>query len=419
VRYVKAHGDALRDFAVFLALRAQLAPQHGPDWRRWPAAFRDPVSPAVRDFAAVHADDVGFHCYLQFELDRQLGEAAAHARAAGLDVGLYQDLAIGSSPGGSDAWAFSDLFVTGATLGAPPDTWYRRGQDWGFHPLDPRRLAARGYDYWIRLLRAGLAHAGALRIDHVIGLFRQFWIPSGGTPAEGGYVRFPTEDLLAILALESGRAGALVIGEDLGTVPRGLTRTLAAWGVLSTRILYFARDRRGQFLPAGSYPPRALVSANTHDMAPLAGYWVGRDLELRWRAGQIRSRSAFAHAKQERRAELAALAHRVAPEGPVSRPEASHADAEMRGAVHAFLCRTPAALVGLSLDDLVGEREPVNLPGAGPDVFPSWSRRLRMPTERLRTAPEVRAALGPVLRTARARRRRRRRRGTRGRSGRR
>ncbi len=402
-RYVDAQGDALRDFAVFLVLRAHLTSRHGADWRRWPMEFRDPASDAVRRFAAAHADDVDFHCYLQFELDRQLAGAAARARVAGLGVGLYEDLAIGSSPTGSDTWALPGLFVTGATLGAPPDAWYRRGQDWGFQPLDPRRLAATGYDYWIRLVRVALAHAGALRIDHVIGLSRQFWIPSGRTPAEGAYVRFPAADLLGILALESTRAGALVIGEDLGTVPRHLPRLLAEWGVLSTRVLYFARDRRGAFLPARAYPAQALVSANTHDMAPLAGYWVGRDLELRWRAGQMRSRSGFEKAKRDRRAELRALARRLAAEGVLSRRAAPDPEGALRGAVHAFLCRTPAALVGLSLDDVVGEREPVNLPGAGLSIFPSWSRRLRVPVERLPTAPEVRAALGPVLRTSRAR----------------
>ncbi len=406
--YVAAEGATLDDHATFLALQADLAPRHGDDWRRWPARFRDPRSVAVRDFAARHSREIDFHRFLQFELDRQLEASQGRARGGGQALGLYQDLAIGSSSTGSDAWAFADVFLEGATLGAPPDTWYARGQDWGFHPLDPRRLAASGYAYWVRLIRGALRHAGALRIDHVIGLCRQFWVPADRTPADGGYVRFPADDLLGILALESARAGAVVIGEDLGTVPRGMSRTLARWGILSTRVLYFARSRRGAFSPARAYPPGALVSANTHDMAPLAGYWEGRDLKLRWRSGQLGSRAALARARRERGAERRALERRLRAERLLPTSPSADADAAFTGAVHAFLGRTPAALVGLSLDDIVGEREPVNLPGAGLDVYPSWSRRLALPVERLGSDDAVRVRLGGVLGGARARVTRRR-----------
>jgi 4-alpha-glucanotransferase len=401
-RYLDRTKPLLREFATFVVLQERLAGRHGVDWRRWPAVYRDPGSAAVARFAAEHEREIDFHCYLQFELDRQLAQAAAGARAAGMPIGLYQDLAIGSSPTGSDAWAFQGLFLDGVTIGAPPDAWYSRGQDWGFHPLDPRRLAATGYQYWIALLRGAFAHAGALRIDHVLGLFRQFWVPVGRPPSEGAYVRIPTEDFLGILALESTRAGALVIGEDLGTVPRGVPETLAAWNILSTTVLYFARTRAGGFLPARAYPERALVSANTHDMAPLAGYWRGRDLELRQRFGQFRSAAAVRAARTERGRERHALVRRLAAEGVLGPGRGRDADAGLRGAIHAFLARTPSALLGVSLDDLTGEVEPVNVPGTGPKEYPNWSRRLRLPVDMLATDPQVKEALEGVLRSGRA-----------------
>lgn len=408
-RYLEGRRASLPDFATFLVLLQHLAARHGADWRRWPVPYRTPDSPTVRRFRREHEQEIDFHCYLQFELDRQLGEVAVRARDAGMPIGLYQDLAIGSSPRGSDAWAFQGSFLDGVTIGAPPDVWYSRGQDWGFHPLDPRRLAATEYAYWISLLRAAFAHAGALRIDHVMGLFRQFWIPAGRPPSEGAYVRFPAEDFLGILALESSRAGALVIGEDLGTVPHGLPATLAAWGILSTSVLYFARTRDGGFLPSGAYPERALVSADTHDMAPLAGYWRGRDLELREEFGQFRSAGAARGAWKERRRERRALARRLLAERVLAPGRCREADARLRGAIHAFLARTPAALLGVSLDDLTGEVEPVNVPGTGPKERPNWSRRLRVPVEMLAADPQVKEALDGLPRSDRAMRAARRR----------
>lgn len=391
-RYVASEGEPLRDFATFMALGEEFERQGRPP-RRWPAPFRHVRSAAVRDFQVARRETVDRHCYLQFELDRQLGGVAEAARAHGLALGVYQDLALGSSRRGSDPWAFPCLFFNRIDIGAPPDNYAPTGQNWGLPPVDPRALAASGYEYWIRLLRAVLRGAGALRIDHVMGLFRQYWIPAGGTGADGAYVRLPADDLLGILALESRRAGALVIGEDLGTVPRGLPATLARQSILSTRVLYFERTRGGSFRPSRAYPRRALVGANTHDLVPLAGFWDGADLTLRRRVGLLRTAGELAAARAARTRERRALLGRLRREGVLPASGGEPGGVELCCAVHAFLARTPAVLAGVSLDDLTGERTPVNQPGAPLARYPSWSRRMRLALEALPGDPEVRRRL--------------------------
>jgi len=392
--YLRTEGDALDGFATFIALRDSLRrrARRPRPWQRWAAPFRDSRSTAVREFAATHREAIDRQRWLQFELDRQLAAVAHHAAGAGLRVGIYQDLALGSAPDGSDTWAFPELFVNGAHIGAPPDALAPGGQDWGLPPIDPRVLVDDRYQYWIRLIRSAFRHAGALRIDHVMGLFRQFWIPEGYPGSEGAYVRFPADELLAILALESKRARALVIGEDLGTVPAGLPRILKQWGILSTRVLYFERGARGTFRPGHRYPTRALVAANTHDLAPITGFWEGRDLALRRATGQIPNKPALAAALVERARDRRLLVARLARAHLLPRNREPTA-IELRTAVHAFLCRTPAAMVGISLDDLVGEADPVNLPGISLDAYPSWRRRLSLRLEALPGDANVRHAL--------------------------
>ena len=387
--------DTLTDFATFTALRDSLErkdPALG-DFARWPTALRDPRSSEVERFRVEHADEIGFHAWLQFELDRQLGEVAAFARAASLPIGVYEDLAIGSAPDSGDAWSFPGLFVRGATIGAPPDDYSSTGQDWGLPPLDPTRLRAEGYRYWILLLRAAFAHGGALRIDHVMGLFRLFWIARGRPGSEGAYVRYPADDLLGILALESRRNRALVVGEDLGTVSQDVPGALASWGILSSRVLYFERDEWSGFHPSKAYSSRALVTANTHDLPPLAGYWSDRDLVLRRAVGQIPSDEELAAACARRDTERAALLERLAEEGCLDGDPAQAGPTERCAAVNAFLCRTPAPLLGVSLDDLAGETEPVNLPGVPVEQYPSWSRRMLRRIDEIASSPDTRQAL--------------------------
>jgi len=388
-RFVETEGESLERYATFEALVDHLG--HG-DWRRWPHGFRDPRAPEVGAFRAEHERDVDFHRWLQFELDRQLGAVAEAARKSRLPIGLYQDLAIGTSPNGADTWAQPELFIQGASIGAPPDPYSATGQNWGLPPIDPRALRADRYRYFIRLVRSGFRHAGALRIDHVMGLFRLFWIPEGKTGKEGAYVEYPSNDLLGILALESVRHDALVVGEDLGTVPKEVPPALEKWGVLSSKVLYFEREKRG-FKAAQRYEPLALATANTHDMATLAGFWEGRDIEQRARVGLIHGNAALEEARRTREEDKQALLLRLAREEILPYGYEPNDNADLRGAIHEFLCRTPAALVGLALDDLAGEVDAVNLPGVGPDKHPSWKRKMALTIDEMRASDDVHRAL--------------------------
>jgi 4-alpha-glucanotransferase len=235
-----------------------------------------------------------------------------------------------------------------------------------------------------------------------MGLFRQYWVPFGSRSTEGAYVRFPARELLALLAVESRRHDALVIGEDLGTVPRGLQSQLARWGVVSSRVLLFERDRRGTFHPASQYSRRALVTVNTHDLPTLADYWAGRDLELRHELGLL-SDEALGEARVRRENERRALLRRLAADGCLPSPEEPDSFSQLCAAVNSFLCRTPAPLVGLSLDDLAGETDPVNVPGVPPERYPSWTRRMRLSVEALARDETIQEALtGAAERSRRA-----------------
>jgi 4-alpha-glucanotransferase len=394
-RYREREGPALVDFATFEALAdRQEAAGAGRSSDAWPEALARADAPAVRDFRAAHPERVEWHAWLQFELDRQLARVAATARAAGLPIGLYTDLALGSRAGGSDVWAFPELFARGVSVGAPPDAFSPEGQDWSFPPLDPHALRRDGCAFWRRLLEANLRHAGALRIDHAMALRRLFWIPRGASPHEGAYVRYPSADLLAVL-VEVGRArGALLIAEDLGTVPEAFSEELRAHGLLSSRVLLFERGPEG-FRPAADYPVGCLATANTHDLAPLRALDSELDLALRRRAGQIRDDAELARCVAERRRERGQLVARLVQDGWLDAGGPATPD-ELAAAVTAFLCATPARLVGVALDDLAGEDEPINLPGVSAERHESWVRRMRTPLERIFELPRARAMLARV-----------------------
>ncbi len=366
-RYVVAGGARLEGFALFRALDEHFGTDRGgtDGWRSWPVQYRDPESVAVAEFARMHADEVDLHRWVQFEIDRQLAGVDRAAQRSGLALGIYQDLPIGAVPSGCEEWLLRSLFCSGATIGAPPDAFFAGGQTWGLAPIDPHAMRAGAYAYWSDLLQRAFAHAGALRIDHIMGLARQYWVPQGGSARDGAYVRMPADELFGVLALESRQANAVVIGEDLGTVPEEIPPLLERWGVLSTKVLYFERTANGGFRSPSSFPRRAFVSVNTHDLATLAGYEAALDVELNHRAGVLdEERARQAQAARGDEVESLRRWANVAPGGSSS------------AAVYARLATAPSALLGVSLDDLAGEREPVNLPGVPGDVYPSWRRRM-------------------------------------------
>jgi 4-alpha-glucanotransferase len=391
-------GERSREFADFVrrqepeltrhATWAALAESTGvPDWRQWPASLHHPDDPAVEAYREAHREIVDFHRWLQFESSRQLADVAGRARALRMPIGVYQDLAIGTNAGGSDAWSNPELFLSDASIGAPPDPYSSTGQVWGIPPMDPRALRKERYRYWIQLLRRAFEHAGALRIDHVMGLFRMFWITAGGTGLTGAYVKQNHHDLLGILALESIRHDALVVGEDLGTVPKTVPPALLKWGILSSKVLLFEKDRRG-YKPAKRYPRLSLATANTHDMPTLPGFWAERDIELRERVGLLRTSEEVGAERRERVRDKEALL-RLLRLAPPREFEREHFSRRLAGAVHDFLCDSPAMLVGVSYADLIGEVNPVNVPGVGPDRYPSWRQRTRMTLEETTWSFEV------------------------------
>ncbi|CAL9423276.1 4-alpha-glucanotransferase [Streptomyces sp. enrichment culture] len=368
--FLAEQGRALEDHATWCAL----AEVHGPDWHHWPAALRDPRSDGTARARAELRDRVDFHRRLAWLTDAQLRAAQRAAREAGMPVGVVHDLAVGVHPQGADAWAQQDHFAAGMSVGAPPDAFNAHGQDWGLPPWRPDRLAASGYAPFRQLLRALFRYAGALRIDHVMGLFRLWWVPRGRPPTEGAYVHYDAEAMLAVLVLEASRAGAVVIGEDLGTVEPGVREALRERGVLGTSVLWFERDWAGDGrpLPPERWRADCLATATTHDLPPTAARLTGEHVELRDRLGLLtrpREREA-AEAAADTEEWLALLARLGLLHGTDGRAGTASEEAEIQ-AVHRFLARTPARMVGVWLPDGAGDRRPQNLPGTW-DQYPNW-----------------------------------------------
>jgi 4-alpha-glucanotransferase len=403
-RFVAAKGGTLSRFSQFGALADHF--KKG-DWRRWPGAYQDPENPAVAQFAREHHQEVGLAQYGQWLAEAQQGEACRAARAHGLTFSLYEDMALGVNPGGFETWAHRDLFALGAAIGAPPDAFNPKGQNWGLPPMIPERLRASGYRLFIDTLRANLPVGGMLRLDHVMGLFRLLWIPRKGEASQGAYVRYPERELLAILALESQRRRALIIGEDLGTVPPRIRQELSRLGVFSYRVFYFERDGNRHFLPPEAYPSQAVATATTHDLPTLAGFWQGNDLTLKqnlhlYPAPHLAEDDAAAR-DEDRRFLLAALkSQRLLPTDTAPPPVSSDSDTStLREAVLTYLAESQAALMEVRLEDIFGVAEQQNLPGTK-DEHPNWRRKLPLTLDQMIQEPEP-ARLAARLNAARSR----------------
>ncbi len=377
------HGEPLRHMAIFGALRES---EFGPDPSHWPAALRDPASDSVTAFAARNAVDVSFHAYLQWLADEQLAAVAARAREVGMSIGLYGDLALGASGGGSDVWAANHAYAVGVSIGAPPDDLSPDGQSWGLPPLRPSTLMGDGIDEFRAALQAAMRYMGAMRLDHVMGLQRLFWVPDGGDMAGGAYVDYPFDTLMATVVVESAANNCLVVGEDLGTVPPGLRHTLHAAGVLTYRVVWFERRWDGDraFLTPSEYPAHALATVSTHDLATIAGYIRGTDVEHRERIAGDRNDEA----RSRRADDVVALRSTLQSCSGLS---ADEPNAQLvRDAFHRFISATPCALAMVQMDDVFDEIEQANLPGTTTE-HANWRRRLRVPVEEWASSPEFTA----------------------------
>jgi (1->4)-alpha-D-glucan 1-alpha-D-glucosylmutase len=405
----ESEGEALERFALFNALQEHF---HDQDpgvwgWPVWPEAFRAPDAPAVRAWRDAHPETVGFYAWLQWVAEDQLAGCGLRSFELKLGVGVYQDLAVSIDRAGAEAWGWQHLYAEAASIGAPPDDFNLNGQDWGLPPLIPQRLTESGYAPFIAMLRAAMRHAGALRIDHVMGLKRLFWVPPGGKPADGAYVDYPFADLLGILALESQRNRCLVIGEDLGTVPDEVRAALHPLGVLSYRLLLFEKDAEGNFKTPEQYPSQALVAASTHDLPTLKSYWLGHDLDVRAQLGLYPdddARAAQVVNRAQDRARLLVALERAGllPEGltmhPVSAPEMTP---ELQLAIHAYIARAPARVLMVQMEDVLGQLDQVNLPGTT-GQYPNWRRKLPLNLEEWPNDPRV-VALAEALQRERGR----------------
>jgi 4-alpha-glucanotransferase len=388
----RKHGESLTRFAIFQALREHRGARDPAqrDWRRWPAELRDPSSPAVAAFAAAHEAEVEFFAYLQWQIEVQLAACVESGRAAGLPIGLYLDLAVGTDAAGADAWAAPHLVASGATIGAPPDAYNRKGQNWGLPPLNAAALRASGFQPFAELLRANMRWAGALRIDHVLGLMRLFWIPEGGRPVDGAYVAYPFDELIAVVALESQRNRCLVIGEDLGTLPDGFQAAMREAGLLSYCLLYFERDASGRFRPPADYPVDALVSVSTHDLPTVWGFWSRRDLDEKERVGAYPDATSATAARGARVEEIEGLIAALLRERLIQ-PGQPRKVVPLE-AILRFVARTPSRLLMVGLEDLLGVVDQANLPGTI-DEHPNWRRRLPTDIEAIMADARVLSAV--------------------------
>ena len=388
--FTEQEGESLARYALFQALEESCQSAQSPPivWGDWPGPYRTPTSPEVGEFRRHHMHRVRFFQYLQWLAAEQLRLLVKQTHDVGMPIGLYHDFALGSDRYGADGWLNQELLAFNADCGAPPDAFAPQGQNWGFSPLDPLRLRANGYRYFSTLLRNNLRYGGAIRIDHVMALFRLFWIPRGLPPAMGTYVYYRDDELLAILALESVRAKALVIGEDLGTVPDWVRERLGLAGVLSYRVFYFEREQWGGWKSPAQYPAQALAVATTHDLPTLAGYWDGVDIDTRSTLGLFPSDDARQAMWAERQGEksriLAALkAEGLLPawvsEDPAYTPTMTP---ELVDGIHQYLARSPAWMVLANVEDIIGTRLQTNLPGTV-DQHPNWCRKLAVSVEEL------------------------------------
>lgn len=401
-KWIESEGEALLRFATYCALDEHLH-RRNPDlwiWPDWPEEFRNPDSAAVSDFQYKHSRNIEFQCYLQWRLDQQLAEAQAAVRAAGLSIGLYHDLPLATDRYGCELWAHPNCYVAGCRVGSPPDDFSPKGQDWGFPPPNRDHHRASGYRHYVATIRAAVRHGGALRIDHVMRLFRLYWIPDAVDAGSGAYVRDNWEDLIRILALESSRNQYFIVGEDLGTVEPWVREVLARFAILSYRLLYFERADGGRFKLPHEYAHQALVSTTTHDLPTLAGFWTGSDIEARKNAGVL-DEAGYQGSRADRERDKQRLTEALRQAQLLPDGDHSQWSDQVRDACLAYLAQSPAMLLSLNHEDLSGEPAQQNLPGTTAQ-YPNWGRKMTHSPEELAAAPVTASTRAILERLGRA-----------------
>ncbi|NMO88180.1 4-alpha-glucanotransferase [Actinomycetospora sp. TBRC 11914] len=371
----------LRDVATWFAL----AERYGPEWRSWPEGLRSPDGEGIDAARAELADRIVFHAWCQYLLDLQLAEA--HAATFGMPVGLIADLAVGCAPDGADAWALQSFLAPGVHVGAPPDDFNQRGQDWSLPPWRPDRLAEAGYGPVRDMLSAVLRHADGVRIDHVAGLWRLWWIPPGRPATEGTYVSYDAEAMLAVLAIEATRAGAIVVGEDLGTVEPEVTEGLEARGMLGCAVLWFERDDHGDLLPPQQWSQTSLGTISTHDLPTAVGFLRDEHVRVREEAGLLTDADGARKQAERDRAELLAL---LVSQGLLA--EGDTDEERIVAAMHALLARASSRIVLAAFTDVLDEPRQPNLPGTT-DAYPNWRIPLPSSIEEMLRDPRVQATV--------------------------
>lgn len=377
----REQGEALELHARFDALDAHF----GGGWRQWPAAYRDPLGEAANSFALEHREEVDFYVFLQWLADRGLAGAQSAAKGAGMAIGLIADLAVGMDPGGSHAWSRRAALLSGLSIGAPPDPLGPDGQDWGITTFSPSALRRTGFEDFIATIRAALRHSGGIRIDHAMGLKRLWVVPHGLPSTQGAYLLYPERDLMRLLALESWRARAIVVGEDLGTVPAGFREDMARRGFLGTRVLWFERNSRGGFKRPSTWDRQAAAMTSTHDLPTLAGWWSEQDIDWAWALGRT---SAFASPAAERAARAKDRRRLWRAIGKAERQPAPGLPKRAVTAAIEHVAGSACELALIPAEDLIGVAEQPNLPGTT-EEHPNWRRRLPGVVEEMLDAPEV------------------------------
>jgi 4-alpha-glucanotransferase len=370
--------------ALFEALQAHFQAQDASifGWPRWPEAYHNPYSDVVRTFSSDHRDEVNFYLYLQWQMTQQLSRVTARVKERGLEIGLYLDLSVGVDSSGAQVWANRELYALSARVGCPPDALNQKGQDWGLPPIIPQKLREQGYELFVQMLQENMRYAGALRLDHVMGLYRLFWIPAELGATEGTYVKYPFMDLVKLIALESHRNECVVIGEDLGTIVPAVQEAMQNWQMLSYKVLYFEKDGPDQFTHPSQYTQVALVAAGTHDLPTLQGFWHEDDIRLRTELNLYPSDEMRAEQIAERQVDKQALLNLLHHEGLISdeqRTPTETLSTELITAIQVLLARSNSALQLVQVEDMLGQREQMNVPGTTTE-HPNWCQKLQLAT---------------------------------------